>query len=168
MGIFGDDFPDEPTPEMVEGKAVPRGLENEQAQLGTPGKITIQTQNSDVEKQKDLIREEEDALHRDGLAIMRGALRFADVSLDDFGPSREWIEEYGEDDAKRMFRCAQMALGTSKSAPVGLALAQRMVVGISAARAKERAKSKEHRTLNVYILPQPVVGQRKVLDVEGE
>lgn len=80
---------------------------------------------------------------------LTGALRFADMPFDAQGPLPEWIEQYGEKEAERLFRLAKSGQLSSNQAPAGLKLAAQVALGIMKARATEKGGSK---TLNMVVV----------------
>jgi len=60
-----------------------------------------------------------DEVLEDGLVVMAGVLRWAEITPDMKGPPPEWIERYGNR-AFAMFRAAQAANLPASAAPVGI------------------------------------------------
>jgi hypothetical protein len=92
---------------------------------------------------KTQLAELEDEVFRESEQIMRDCLAFAQLDPEkaDECP-QEWILELGEKEALRRWNTARMALMSPKEAPVGLQIATRLYVGITAARSTEKSLSK--------------------------
>ena len=145
MKTFLDDFPsmmdDDPPVEVVERKLSLR----EQKKLA----------ESDRSRRAQMrIQRLEEELIEDSLINMVGAAKFTAVDPDAGGPPPEWVEEYGKDEADRLFRAASMALMNGKEAPVGLRLSEKMVSGIMAQRSK-RDDTASNLNVRVITIPAP-------------
>jgi len=90
----------------------------------------------------------QDELWEESMVVARDTLRFREIDPSDPNPPKSWIEEYGHDEAVRMFRVAQAAWLDNSKAPMGLRHAGLVAMGIAKARAVEKSAPK---TLNVAV-----------------
>lgn len=97
------------------------------------------------------IKEEEDALLKDSLEVLHGALNFAELPFDAVEPPQEWIDLLGEEDAHKKFRLIKAGQMSAKDAPVGVKVATSLATGIIKARATEKAAPR--LSVNVITLP---------------
>lgn len=115
----------------------------------------------------------EEEVHQEAATILQDALHFPEVLPGppdaDGNPTEptmpaSWIAELGEEGAMRRMRTAQLALSSSKDAPIGLKLAKDTLVGMAKVKA---AKNAPARTLNMVVVqmtgPLPEFDELEVL-----
>lgn len=110
----------------------------------------------------------EDHLLEQSSDLIRGSMHAMDLGLDpDLWPTtppQAWVDEVGEERAKRLFNSAKAALLSKKNAPVALDMARSVHASITKARAQERGAP---LVMNVaFITAQPVVYEE--IEVGGE
>lgn len=84
--------------------------------------------------------------------VVLGATRFAEVTEEQTTPPEAWVEEYGEDRARRMLEVAKEAKKPAAQAAIGLRMAQQTMVGITKARASSK---RGNYTLNMTVVKMP-------------
>ena len=89
----------------------------------------------------------EDTVFEDSLRVIGAALKFADIDSPD--PPAEWVDEYGDKEARVRHRIATFATMNAKDAPVALKLAATTLIGLTKARAMRGAAPK---SLNVQLV----------------
>jgi hypothetical protein len=92
-----------------------------------------------AEKQIARLKGLEDTLLRDSLEVVTGVCEFAGLDPGTSEPPPEWIEDLGEAGAWKKFRLVMAGWMNSKDAPIGIAVATKMSVGIIRARASSKA-----------------------------
>lgn len=140
---FGEPVPQDPVEGIVETilSAAP---------IQKTGPINLM--ETPVDQKEDELRELEDKILENGLRVIEGVSRFAEIDPElPNEPSRAMIDDYGHDTErlKQAQRLARYALSNAKEAPVGIAVMSRVVVGLAKARA---AREQAPRTLNVAII----------------
>ncbi len=141
---------------------LPKPKRSKKPLVRTPGK------NEPIQRHSDesLVKREEDELFREHFEVMLGAGMFGRVDPNAPDPPKEMLEEYGEERAKLLFRYAKYALAPTSQAPVGLAISQRMVASIIAARARRKDTGGQLNIL-VQIVPGLPTRKRAEIDVEA-
>lgn len=140
------------------------GIEQERQRLRKEEKLE-ERKSSDLRRHRRMraethqanFRKIEDELFQDAAAVIRGGLRAIDLETEAEGPLRippEWIQQFGDKEAKRMFRAAKYALNNAREAPVLLKIASDTFSGIAKARATEKSGPK---TLNMVVAEMPSV-----------
>jgi hypothetical protein len=111
------------------------------------------------------MRAAEDRLLDESLAIVDGVLQFADVEPGQEEPDEELVMRLGLERARKAHRLARVGWAAKKDAPVGIAVAQSVMLGIIKARATE----KQTRELNVIAVQVNVSTRREydVIDDDG-
>lgn len=111
------------------------------------------------------LRELEDELLSESMAVVSGAVSFAEVPEDMAEPDGNFYEKYKDHpDPDKLFRIMKSAWRSAKEAPIGLAIAQRTAMGIVKARATEKA-APQPLALSVQVVT--TMPEFKVLDVKG-
>lgn len=115
------------------------------------------------------IKSLENEIHEVAMDTVRDSLRFADLDPGnpDYYP-QHWVDECGGDmeQVERRRRVARSAWMSAKEAPVALAIAKSIAVGISKARAAEGGGDK---TLNVNIVQMPMAPkQYEIIDMSDD
>lgn len=110
---------------------------------------------SEKEMSLDRIKKAEDELFEKSLYATNRALEYGDIPTDSVGPTKEWINKYGEKEAWRRFRFVKAAQLDSKACPVGVKIAQAVVVGIVRARAVEKATPSFHAEKAILYIETP-------------
>ena len=116
-----------------------------------------------VRSRADRIAAIEEEVHSEAATVINDAMHFMAIDPGSEEPPEAWVAELGVEGAKRRMRTAQMALMSSKEAPVGLKLAKDTLVGMSKAKAQRKAPS---TTLNMVVLmggPLPQYPRREIL-----
>lgn len=121
-------------------------------------------ERSAAELRIEKIRRIEDELLSENMAIMRDVAKFREIEPGATAPPEIWLDEFGAEEAWRRFRVAQAGWMSAKEAPVAIAVAKSVTLGIIKARSAEKAGN---RTLNVSFIqmPAPTV-QFKTLEIE--
>jgi hypothetical protein len=112
------------------------------------------------EKRFNTLKHIEEELFQESMGLVRDALRFTEVEgplKDENGnnyfsthvPPQEWVDELGEEGAKRRLRAAQAGWMSKKDSPVAVQVASALVVGIGRSRA---ASNQGPKTLNVQLI----------------
>ena len=129
-----------------------------------PDEVTLANDAKSTEL--DHVRQIDRRLEQGVDEILDGAMKFADIAIGEKECPQEWVDAYGEEEAHKMFRLAQMAQMSAKDAPVGLKLAKELKVGMMAARAKEKHRP---QTLNVALVKMAApVPEFPVVEVQGD
>lgn len=110
----------------------------------------------------DKLRALEDRILERGLVCLDDVAHWVDVEQSTAEPPQAWVDELGAEGAARRLRVAKSAWMSAKEAPVGIKVAQSVVVGI----AKARATAQGGTTLNLQqvMFNAPVYG---VVEVGG-
>lgn len=97
------------------------------------------------------IRDIEDRLLLQGLDVIEGVGRFAEVDKKTGKVSNAMLDEYGNNPERMelMKRLALYGQMSAKEAPVGISVMSRVVVGLARARAQEKSAP---RKMNVAVL----------------
>lgn len=112
------------------------------------------------------LRELEDELLSESLAVVSGAVSFAEVPEEMVAPDGNFYEKYKDHpDPDKLFRIMKSAWKSAKEAPIGLAIAQRTAMGIVKARATEKA-APQPLALSVQVVT--TMPEFRVIDVKGE
>lgn len=106
------------------------------------------------------LREIADDILQKNLQIMGDAASFRDIDIDTEVCPAEWVREMGVLEAEKRLRLAKASWLPAKDAPVGLANARAIVVGMLKSKAMENAAP---RTLNVTAVMMTEPQIRKVL-----
>lgn len=93
-----------------------------------------------------LVEQTVDRLFEDSANIVGAALRFAEIDPSQEDPPEEWIEEMGEDQARKALRVARYANLPHKDVPAGLDIAHKVFTGITKAKLD---KTEEKRPINI-------------------
>lgn len=97
----------------------------------------------------------EDTILLRAATVVDSALAWAEVDKAQYDPPPEWVAEMGEQQARQRLRVAQAAWLSQAEAPVGLKLANNVMIGIAKARGQQ-SKLRTGNSLNVQIcLPAP-------------
>lgn len=88
------------------------------------------------------LRDIENQILADSLVVVRDAIDFHSIEADEKAVPAEWVEELGEERAKRKFRVAKGAWMSTKDAPNGILVAMKMASAIVSARSAEKAAPK--------------------------
>lgn len=109
----------------------------------------------------------EERVFKESLETIEDLLAFGDVDPETGAMPKGWVEKYGQVRAERKLRIARAAWLPAKTAPIALAQAVKLNVGIQTVRSRTRETSGDV-VVNVGIaMPVPsLVRPRKV--VEGE
>lgn len=117
---------------------------------GSHRQLAKPTKQEEERQQEDILKGLQDRIYRGALQVGVDMLEFnhIDPTID---PERDpkyiyWVKEYGEEEAKRKYRVASAGWLPSKEAPVAIAEATKIAVGIIKARASEKSGS---RIINV-------------------
>lgn len=110
--------------------------------------IEVVDDKAAIQKRKP-IEELTDEIFGEAAQIVQDSLRFREISPDQKDPPIEWVRQFGQEEADRMFRVAQASWLPAKCAPIGIKNAMYVAVGILKARA---AKSTGNQTLNVAVM----------------
>lgn len=100
-------------------------------------------------KRQDKLKELENELFAENMAIMRDMACFRDIDPDCEEPPEQWVTEVGPIEARKRLRIAKAAWLSAKEAPVALAVSKSITMGIIKARATEKAGP---RSLNVALV----------------
>ncbi len=95
------------------------------------------------------LKELENELFHENMAIMRDVACFRDIEPDCEHPPDNWVMELGMAGAQKRLRVAKAAWMSSKDAPVALNVSKSILMGIIKARATEKAGP---RSLNVAMV----------------
>lgn len=97
------------------------------------------------------IRDIEERLFLQGLDVIEGVGRFAEVNAKTGEVSKAMLDDYGNDLERMelMKRLAVYGQKSAKEAPVGISVMSRVVVGLARARAQEKQAP---RKMNVAVL----------------
>ena len=129
-------FGEPPEPEAaLEAEIVPAGGD-ESVEPTAPGGIS-------------LVDEVVDELYRETRFVTSASMAFADIEEDQEEPPQEWIDEFGEKEAKKRLRIAKYAQLPHNKAPIALEIAQKVVTGITKAKMERPGQD---RVLNVQIV----------------
>lgn len=109
------------------------------------------------------LREIADGLFEANLRIMGDAASFRDIDPTRAEPPEEWVRELGLPEAAKRHRIAMASWMPSKDAPVGLANARAIVVGMMKSKAMENASP---RTINVVAVQMTEPQLRRALGDE--
>lgn len=116
----------------------------------------------------DRLKELEAEVLEDSLKVVSAALAFPDAIGEDGSlveaPPEEWVEQYGEDGARRRFVIARAAAMSGREAPVGLKLAQQMAVGSMAALERAKVGSVTFNMQFVKMVAPPVFEELEVVE----
>lgn len=113
----------------------------------------------------DRLRALEDQLLEQSLTIVKDTMHFRDIEPGTTEPPAEWVDADQDDQTKRL-RVANAAWLSKKDAPVGLALAKEVSIGIIKARATEKSGPKV-LNLNVVNMSAPLP-QFECIEVESD
>lgn len=125
--------------------------------------LTVRPGAKEQEGAQSRLREIADGLLEQNLSIMESASAFGDIDPADAEPPPEWVKQFGEEGARRRHRIARAAWLSSKDAPVGIANARALVVGMMKSKAMENAAPKHFSVVTVQ-LTEPQL--RKALEEE--
>lgn len=100
------------------------------------------------EKQAEL-RKLEDGIFHQHLSVVSDSSFWTEVTQDTTEPPAEWVAELGYKKACQRLRVAKANWYSAKEAPVGIAVSQRVVMGMVRARSMEKHVP---RTLNVSVV----------------
>lgn len=118
------------------------------------------------QERQDRLRDLEDELLGESMAVVAGAVSFAEIDGNAELPSAEFLEKFrNHPDPQKLFRIMKAANKPTKDAPIGLAIAQRTSMGIIKARATAKA-APQPLALSVQVVT--TMPEFKVLDVKGE
>jgi hypothetical protein len=146
----GDDAAADLAPPVRSAAAVEVLAEPLESKLGKRNRA------SPKEKRQERLREIEDELLGESLAVLNSSLKFADFDLkEQKEPPAEWVEEHGREEATKMFRIAQLANMSQKEAPIAFIIAKNLAVGIVKARATERAAPRSLALVYLNSAPPP-------------
>jgi hypothetical protein len=123
--------------------------------LYDPGPPRVRTFN-EKKAQDDRIRSIEDQLLEQTLTVLRDSLAFRDIDEGETGIPDEWMKELNDaGEARKRLRIANAAHKSAKEAPIGLAIAKSVAVGIVRARATEKGAPKVLNLTMVELTVQP-------------
>lgn len=130
--------------------------------------LTEQPILSLAERRSEELQDVTDQLLKESQGILHDALSTFDldpVQLKKARPPQEWIDELGERRARRRLRVAKAASLPKVKAPVALEHARAVMVGVVAAKAREKGGNK---TLNVAFVnvPAPPEYAKVILDMK--
>lgn len=94
------------------------------------------------------IKEVREELFRESAMVCSLAMRFGDIPFGAADPPDEWIEEFGEEEARRRLRYVQAAQMNNKDAPVGIKVATSVLSGLL----KSEAETHSRQNLNVVMV----------------
>jgi hypothetical protein len=87
----------------------------------------------------DLIEKKVDQLFEETCNVVSAAMAFADIEPGATECPEEWIEQFGEEEARRRFRIAQYAQMSHKEAPFALDMATKMAVALGRCKLDKKA-----------------------------
>jgi hypothetical protein len=112
------------------------------------------------------LRSIEDGLLKASMGVVDAALAFRDIDPEDEGVPDEWVKRYGMVEAIKRHRIARACWAPASKAPIGVVLAQKLMVGIVKARAAESDGPRElNLTMVQMTAPMPTF---PVIDVRPE
>ena len=127
--------------ELLTGEVVQTSLVAGPPKGALPARVSLATESERLE-------ELENDIYSGNLKIVHAMTRFAEVTPDMEGPTQEWIDELGLEEATRQFRIAKASWMAPKDAPVALTAANKIVTNLAKARATRDA-GRQGQTLNV-------------------
>lgn len=143
------------------------GADSSSPESGSLGVVTPSSQALSAQHEK--LAGIEDDILRTSMETVQDAMFWQDVfpvgeSEAPAGPPQQWVDELGEERARRRFRVAMAACMNAKDAPVGLGMARATFMGITKVRAASKVGSP---TLAIQFVnfPQP---QLEIMDIEAE
>lgn len=120
-------------------------------------------QRSARENRDEYFRSVEDELLTETIAVVRDTLRFREIDPDEEGIPDEWVKEAGLIEATKRKRVASAAWMSAKEAPVGIAVAKSVMIGITRARATEKSGPRSLNVQTVYMTaPMPTFEEKEV------
>lgn len=104
-----------------------------------------------AQRRADGIREIEDKLYTESLAVIASALKADEIDGDETEPPAEWVEEMGVKAAKKAHRTARDIRLPASVRPGHIDLAQKLVAGISKAREARPAGGQPSLQVNIVV-----------------
>lgn len=128
---------------------------------------------SEIQDEAALARERlksvENELFRKALETVDGAVSFVELDPDNpLAIPQEWIDELGDERAKRKHNAAVAALRSNKEAPAGLKIAENIAANIIRARAAEKSASVTIGIEKVLIMEAPMKAFPEMVVVEAQ
>jgi hypothetical protein len=114
-------------------------------------------------EEKDYFRDLQATLYEQAAKVVGDVLLFSELEPGAKEVPEEWIRKFGAEEARIKFNMATAGWMSQKSAPIGVTIAQRQVLGIMKAKATEEAAP---RSLSVTLIqggPMPTFPE-KVID----
>lgn len=118
-----------------------------------------------AQKPENRLQRLEDSILERSLNTVSAALYWEDIQQGDTEPPQSWVEELGEEGAKRRFTVAKAAWESAKTAPVGLGMARATAMGITKVRALSKVQTP---TLNINFVNFQAPPALEIIDVESE
>jgi hypothetical protein len=113
---------------------------------------------------QDKLKELENELFAENLAILHDMAFFRDIEPDCEEPPEQWVVELGAEQAKKRLRIAKAAWMSAKEAPVALAVSKSIAMGIIKARATEKAGPRSLNVALVHMVAPPVQFEERELE----
>ena len=138
----------EAEPEVLVGEVIP----SSEPIIRTKKGRTLSKKNREDEalKQEDILKGLQDRIFKSSLQIGVDVFDFnaidPQLKMEEDPVFKQWVEDFGDPEARRKYRVAAAGWLPSKEAPMAISEATKMAVGIIKARAVEKGGA---RTINV-------------------